>query len=292
MRFVFIQAENAHYPITLLCKVLQVSRSGYYAWARRPESLRAREDRRLTVHIKAIHKQSRGIYGGPRVHAELNKAKGEKCGKHRVARLMRQEGLYGKQRRRFKATTDSNHKKPVAPNILDGNFQVEEPNQVWVGDLTYIRTDEGWLYLAVILDLFSRRIVGWALGARMTRHLVLEAIRKAVGLRCPSPGLLHHSDRGSQYASGDYQKELAKHGMVVSMSRKGCCWDNAVCESFFHSLKTEQVYHCHYRTREEARQDIRNYIEVFYNSWRRHSSLGYTSPAEFEAVASATALAA
>ena len=291
MRFVFIQAENAHYPITLLCKVLQVSRSGYYAWLRRPESQRAREDRRLTVHIKAIHKQSRGIYGSPRVHAEL-KAQGEKCGKHRVVRLMRQEGLYGKQRRRFKATTDSSHKKPVAPNILDGNFQVEEPNQVWVGDLTYIRTDEGWLYLAVILDLFSRRIVGWALGARMTRNLVLEALRKAVGLRCPSSGLMHHSDRGSQYASGDYQKELAKHGMVVSMSRKGCCWDNAVCESFFHSLKTEQVYHCHYRTREEAQQDIRNYIEVFYNSWRRHSSLGYTSPAEFEAVASATALAA
>ena len=291
MRFIFIKAEKVCFPITLLCKVLQVSRSGYYAWMHRRESRRAREDRRLLVHIKAIHKQSRGIYGSLRVHAEL-KAQGERCGKHRVARLMRQEGLYGKQRRRFKATTDSNHKQPVAPNILAGNFQVEGPDQVWAGDLTYIRTEEGWFYLAVILDLFSRRIVGWALGVRMTRHLVLEALRNAVGLRCPPAGLLHHSDRGSQYASGDYQKELAKHGMVVSMSRKGCCWDNAVCESFFHTLKTEQVYHCRYRTREEARQDIRKYIEVFYNNRRRHSSLGYMSPAEFEATAFTTALAA
>ena len=221
MRFEFVRAEKAHYRVTLLCKVLQVSRSGYYAWERRPESQRAKEDRRLLVNIKAIHKQSRGAYGSPRVYSEL-KDQGVKCGKHRTARLMRQEGLFGKQKRKFKATTDSNHKQPVAPNILDGNFDVEEPNQVWASDLTYIKTNEGWMYLAVVLDLFSRRIVGWALGVRMTRHLVLEALRKAVGTRCPSPGLMHHSDRGSQYASGDYQAELAKHEMVVRMSRKGC----------------------------------------------------------------------
>ena len=282
MRFTFIKAKEAKAPVSLQCKVLRVSASGYYAWLRRPESRRAKVDRRLTVKIRAIHQRSKGVYGGPRVHAELV-AEGERCGKHRVARLMAQAGLYGKQRRRFRATTDSSHSMAVAPNLLDGNFTVAELNQVWASDLTYIRTDEGWAYLAVVLDLCSRRVVGWSMGPRMTRHLVLEALRKAVALRQPGPGLLHHSDRGSQYASHDYQDELAKHQMVVSMSRKGCCWDNAVVESYFHSLKTERVHHRHYYSRAEALRDLQEYIELFYNNRRRHSSLGYLSPAEYEA---------
>ena len=264
-----------------MCDVLKVSRSGFYAWLRRPESRQALKRRRLTILIKVIHKESRKTYGSPRIHAEL-KARGEVCCLNTVARYMRENDIYAKTKRKFKHTTDSNHKLPIAENLLDRQFTQNEPNLAWVSDITYVPTREGWLYLATVQDLFSRKIVGWSMNHRIDRQLVIDALRMAVGNRRPPPGLLHHSDRGSQYASNDYQDLLEEHNMTCSMSRKGNCWDNAVMESFYRSIKTELIHHEDFQTREEARRAIFEYIEVFYNRVRRHSTLGYVSPLEYE----------
>jgi putative transposase len=281
VRFVFIATEKAWAPVTTLCRVLEVSRSGFYAWEDRDPSKRSMDDEKLCVEIVAIHKASRGTYGSPRVHAELQ-ALGIAVSRKRVARLMRTLGLESPRKKRFKATTDSKHDMPVADNVLDRQFEVEAPDLAWVTDITYVWTDEGWLYLAAILDLFSRRVVGFAMSDRIDRALVLQALKLAAGRRVPNAGLTHHSDRGSQYASSDYRKALGDLDIVCSMSRKGNCWDNAVAESFFATLKTELVYRRRFATRAEAREVIFDFIETFYNSHRRHSTLGYLSPMEFE----------
>jgi putative transposase len=281
VRFVFIATEKAWAPVTTLCRVLEVSRSGFYAWEDRDPSKRSMDDEKLCVEIVAIHKASRGTYGSPRVHAELQ-ALGIAVSRKRVARLMRTLGLESPRKKRFKATTDSKHDMPVADNVLDRQFEVEAPDLAWVTDITYVWTDEGWLYLAAILDLFSRRVVGFAMSDRIDRALVLQALKLAAGRRVPNAGLTHHSDRGSQYASSDYRKALGDLDIVCSMSRKGNCWDNAVAESFFATLKTELVYRRCFATRAEAREAIFDFIETFYNSHRRHSTLGYLSPMEFE----------
>jgi len=283
MRYQLVYDHSGQYPVRQMCRVLKVSPSAYYAWLGRPESRRVREDRRLLVEIKAIHQAKRETYGSPRMHAELE-AQGLRLGEKRVARLMRDNNIRAKQKKKFRVTTDSKHAYPVAPNLLERNFQAAAPNQKWVADISYIHTDEGWLYLAVILDLYSRIVVGWSMAGRMTRRLVLNALDMAVGRRRPGPGLTHHSDRGSQYACGDYQKALIAQGMLCSMSRKGDCWDNAAMESFFHTLKTELVHHRKYLTRWQAKADIFEYIEVFYNRSRRHSTLGYLTPEEYEMI--------
>lgn len=262
-------------------KAMEVGRSGFYAWLYRPESPRSVENRRLLVEIKAVHTQSRRTYGSPRIHAEL-RAKGLVYGKHKVARLMREHQIVTVHKRKFKTTTDSKHHFPVAENKLARRFAVTASNRSWVSDITYVPTREGWLYLAVTLDLFHRQVVGWGMAHQIDRKLVMDAFTMALKRQSPDMGLLHHSDRGSQYASADFQSLLVANGVQCSMSRKGNCWDNAVAESFFHTLKVELVYHRRYQTRKEAREDIFEYIEVFYNRQRRHSSLGYLSPAEFE----------
>ncbi|WP_233597565.1 MULTISPECIES: IS3 family transposase [Corallococcus] len=289
VKFTFIHAEKALYPVAVLCRHLGVSRSGYYAWAKRPESERKKSDRALSTEVLAIHQESRGTYGAPRVHAEL-KARGRRVARKRVARLMRQADVRARSRRRFVRTTDSAHRHPVAPNTLERNFRPGQPNRTWAGDITYVWTEEGWLYLAVLLDLFSRKVVGWAMGERIDRELVLSALDMAL-LGRPAPAL-HHSDRGSQYASEDYRRLLEARGIECSMSRKGNCWDNAVAESFFSTLKLELVYVTRFKTREQARCALFEYIEVFYNRKRRHSALGYLSPIEFERVATTSRLAA
>ena len=281
MRFAFIRRHTGEFPLDVMCRVLEVSASGYYAWRHRPESRRSREDRRLLLEIRAIHRQSRRRYGSPRVHHEL-RGRGFRCGRHRVARLMRDDGLEGTFRRRFRVTTDSKHRWPVASNRLARQFEVSRPDTVWAGDITYIPTRGGWLYLAVLLDLCSRRVVGWAMSPRLGRRLPLAALEMATGRRRPRASILHHSDRGSQYASKDYRQALSDEGFVVSMSRRGDCYDNAPVESFFATLKKELVAGEVFYTREQARREIVDYIESFYNSWRRHSALGYLSPAAFE----------
>jgi putative transposase len=281
VKFAFIAAEKACAQVALLCKVLGVSRSGYYAWEERGPSARKAQDEKLAVQIAAIHEASGERYGSPRVHAELD-AQGVAVSRKRVARLMAELGLESIRKRPYKATTDSKHALPVAENLLDRAFEVDAPNVAWVTDITYVWTAEGWLYLAAILDLFSRRVVGLATSERIDRELVLTALRNAVGRRMPNVGLMHHSDRGSQYASGDYQDALHDLGVVCSMSRKGNCWDNAVAESFFATLKTELVYTRRFATRAEAREAIFDFVEMFYNRRRRHSTLGYLSPVDFE----------
>ncbi len=235
----------------------------------------------MLVEIEVAHRASGGVYGSPRVHREL-RAGGIRCGRKRVARLMREHGIRAKQARRFRATTDSHHGKPVAANLLDRRFEVPAPDRVWAADVTYIWTQQGWEYLAAMLDLYSRRVVGWSMSARIDQDLTVGALNAALWARKPAPGLLHHSDRGSQYVSFDYQSLLRQHGASCSMSRKGDCWDNAVVESFFKSLKAERVKHRRYRTREEARADVGDYIERFYNRRRLHSYLDYVSPVEYE----------
>jgi len=281
VRFAFIAAEKAAFPVTVLCRILAVSRAGFYAAQARPVPGRARGDAQLAVEIAAIHGESRQRYGSPRVHAEL-RARGRGVSRKRVARLMRQRGLAARRRRRYRVTTDSRHPFPVAANVLARQFTAPAPDAVWVTDITYIPTGEGWLYLAVILDLYSRGIVGWAMSERITRQLTLDALGMALARRRPPPGLLHHSDRGSQYASGDYQTALGRQGIVGSMSRRGDCWDNAVAESFFATLKVELVHDALWPTRAAARGAVFEYIEVFYNQQRRHSSLGFLSPLAFE----------
>lgn len=291
MRFAFIQTENVLYPITVLCRVMRVTTSGFYAWLKRPESERARRDRQLGVKIRALHKASRGTYGSPRIHRDL-KAEGEAVGRKRVARLMREDDLTGQAPRRFRKTTDSAHNLPVAENVVDRNFNPEGPNRVWASDISYIRTWEGWLYLAVVIDLFSRRVVGWAIADHMRTELVLAALTMAVDHRRPDAGLVHHSDRGSQYASYVYQDALDDNGTVCSMSRKGDCWDNAVVESFFGTIKEELIHRHAWPTKARAKNAITDYIACFYNNHRRHSSLGYVSPMEYEAALRNFALAA
>ena len=281
MRFAFIAVEKAAFPVRLLCRTLAVSRAGFYAWQRRPPAPRTRVDERLGLEIATIHAESRRRYGSPRIHAELA-ARGCRTSRKRVARLMRTRGLAARRRRRFRVTTQSRHPFPIAPNILARQFERAGPDQAWVTDITYIPTSEGWLYLAVILDLYSRFAVGWAMSERITDDLTLDALGMALARRCPPQGLLHHSDRGSQYASGDYQKLLERHGIVCSMSRRGDCWDNAVAESFFGTLKVELVHDAAWETRTTARTELFEYIEVFYNGQRRHSALGYLSPRAFE----------
>ena len=282
MRYRVIQECDRRYPIRLMCRALAVSAAGYYAWRSRPESARSIQTRTLLAAIRVIHQESRETYGSPRIWDVLVK-QGHRVGEHRVARLMRHGGIRAKTMTKWRATTQSQHPFPVAANTLDRAFTVEAPNRVWAGDLTYIWTREGWLYLAVLLDLYARRVVGWAMGPRLTGELAEQALNMALVNRIPRAGLVHHSDRGSQYAATSYQRRLTEYGLIPSMSRKGNCWDNACVESFFGTLKRELVYQRHYATRDEATRNIFEYIEVFYNRQRRHSTLDYHTPAEYEA---------
>jgi putative transposase len=282
MRFALIEAEKANFSVRWMCLRLEVSPSGYYAWRGRAPAARAKRDAHLAVRVAAIHAENRGVYGSPRVHKELTEA-GEVVSRKRVARLMQEQGLSGKLPKRFVRTTDSKHQLPVAENVLDRKFGVEEPDKVWVGDITYIGTWEGWLYLAVLIDVCTRRVVGFAMSDNMRTELPLAAWRMAVGHRRPESELLHHSDRGSQYASGEYQQALNDEGATCSMSRKANCWDNAIAESFFSTLKSELIYRAAWPTKDKARGAITEFITCFYNSRRRHSALGYVSPMEYEA---------
>lgn len=273
--------EKANFSITLLCNCVGVSRSGYYDWRRAKPSERGKMNERLLAEIRSIHDQHRQRYGSPRVHAELVE-QGHHVGKNRVAKLMRENGLKARTRRRFRRTTESGHGLPVAPNLLARRFVAGAPNQAWVGDITYVWTLEGWMYLAVLIDVYSRRVVGWAMRKSLARDLAVAALRRALACRRPSPGLVHHTDRGCQYASRDYRRLLAHHGSECSMSRVGDCWDNAVAESFFATLKKELVYRCAFHTRSEAYDAISDYIDNYYNPKRRHSAVGNQSPINFE----------
>jgi len=287
MRYRFMRDHREAFPVSPMCRVLEVGRSGFYAWLNRPESPRSCENRNLVVKIKTSHKESRQTYGSPRVHADL-KDKGYAIGRHRVARLMRENRIVSKHRKKFRVTTNSKHNHPVAENKLQRRFSVLAPGQCWVSDITYIPTQEGWLYLAVTVDLFHRKVVGWAMDRWITRWLVMRALNMAIKSGDVKPGLLHHSDRGVQYACRDFQALLEANSIECSMSRKGNCWDNAVAESFFHTLKVELTRNKNYKTRQQAQADIFEYIEVFYNRQRRHSYLGYLSPVEFEKQANAS----
>jgi transposase InsO family protein len=282
MRFRFIEDRRADYPVTILCGVLDVSRAGYYAWRSRPESLRSAANRELVEDIQLVHRDNHGRYGSPRIHAELQ-AQGRGVSRGRIERLMRHHGIRAIMARpRRVRTTDSRHDNPIAPNLLERNFVAAAPNRVWLADITYVETDQGWLYLAAVMDLYSRRIVGWAMQDHLRTELPLTALIMAISMQRPGAGLIHHSDRGVQYASQDYRKLVQSIHFRASMSRKADCYDNAPMESFFHTLKTELVHHRHYATREEAKRDIFAYIEGYYNRTRRHSSIGYISPIEME----------
>jgi len=286
MRFRFIEDHREVFPVRVACSVLGVSASGYYAWRGRPESARAGANRALVEDIRRVHAGSRRRYGSPRVHASL-RAEGRRVGRNRVARLMRKHGIQARRRRAFCKTTDSNHPFPPAPNMLDRKFTAAAPNRVWLADLTYIATGEGWLYLAVVLDLFSRKVVGWAMSETMPQELTLAALRMAITNRRPGPGLLHHSDRGGRYAAHDYRRVPDEHGMRCSMSRKGNCWDNAPMESFFGSLKAGMDGDGPFETRREARSALFGFMEGWYNRRRLHSAIGYVTPADKEQLAAA-----
>jgi putative transposase len=279
-QYAFVAAHDEEFQVNLMCRVLSASRSGYYAWRKRPESNRARANRRLLVRISEAHRKSRETYMQLR-------AEGETCGRGRVAKLMSANDIRAKQKRPYRVTTNSEHKEPVAANLLGRCFDVTGPDRVWVSDITYIPTREGWMYLSAVMDLCSRRIVGWAMDVTLRSELALDALSMAYQRRRPGKGVVHHSDRGVQYASGEYRKLLKAYGMDASMSGTGNCYDNAPMESFFGTLKTELVHNRIYSTREEAKNDIFEYIEVFYNRQRLHSSLGYTTPVQFEAVRAA-----
>ena len=281
MIFAWIEERRFEYPIAVMCRVLEVSRSGYYAWRTRSPSETATRREELVARIRVVHAEVKARYGSPRMTVELQ-ARGVACSVNTVAKVMKRHGIRAKTVRRFVRTTDANHRMPVAENVLDRQFTATKPNEKWAMDFTYLPTVEGWLFLALVVDLFSRRIVGWSMAATMTSRLVVDALEMAVRQRGPQAGLIAHSDRGSQYASEHYQSELHREGMVVSMSGVGQCWDNAVVESTFGSLKRELVHHESYATREEAKASVFEYLEVFYNRVRRHSTLGYMSPAEFE----------
>jgi transposase InsO family protein len=281
VKFAFVKAESARWPVAVLCETLDVSRSGYYAWVRRPAPPKVAADAAIVGEIKIAHRAGRGAYGSPRVVRALRK-NGRCIGENRVARLMRQEGIVGRKKKRFKKTTDSNHPDPIAPNVLERDFTAELPDAAWVTDVTYVFTQEGWLYLAAILDLFSRRVVGWSTSANNDSALALKALASAVEHRNPAEGMVHHSDRGSVYASSDYRAALDALGATKSMSRKGDCWDNSVAESFFATIKGEMIDHEEYETRAQATAAIADYIDGFYNVTRMHSTIAYMSPIEFE----------
>jgi putative transposase len=291
VKFRFIDAEKANFPVDFMCSQLGVSRSGYYAARVRKPSPRAKDEALLVAEMKAVHQESRGTYGSPRVHAQL-KTNGRATSRKRVARVMRQEGLVARSKKRFRRTTDSNHTFPIAENVVGRDFTATAPNEAWVTDITYVWTREGWLYVAAILDLYSRMVVGWAMSERIDRQLCLDALTMAVEARRPVPGLVHHSDRGSQYASTEYRRALETHEMVCSMSRKADCWDNAVAESFWSTLKAELVDGTDFPTRAAARQAVFEFIEVFYNRRRIHSRLAYRTPAQHEALYISLAMAA
>jgi transposase InsO family protein len=278
--FEIIRAEAAKFPVTLLCTLLGVSTSGYYAFLQRGHSTRQDTDLRLTTKIRAIHARTNAVYGSRRMKRELD----ERVGRNHVARLMRDNGLLARTPKRFRVTTDSDHALPIAPNLLEQNFTADGPNRVWVADITYVWTAQGWGYLAVLLDLFGRRVVGWAFAKHMRTELPLKALQRALAARQPAPGLIQHSDRGSQYASRRYRKVLLDHEAACSMSRAGDCYDNAVAESFFASLKKECLSRSHFATYTEAYDAIAAYIDGFYNPVRRHSALGYLSPIDYENV--------
>ena len=281
MKFAFIAEEKVAFPVAVLCRLLAVSTSGYYASVGRPPSLRARRDGELAVEVRRSHLTSKRRYGSPRVHADLQ-AQGQRVGRKRVARLMREHSLAARARRRFRITTDSKHAFPIAPNMLARDFTASAPDQKWVTDITFLWTRQGWLYLAVILDLFSRRVVGWATSTNVDRHLALAALDMALAKRRPRSGLVHHSDRGSTYAAHDYRRALKKRGLKCSMSRKGDCWDNAVAESFFATLKREMENADDLPSWTVAALSVGEYIDGFYNVQRRHSAINYCSPIEFE----------
>ncbi len=281
MRYICIDRRRNQFPVRMMCRLLKVSRSGYYAWRVRPESFRAKTDRELTRVIRKLHGESDGVYGSPKIRAEL-KDEGFRYGRHKVARLMRLAGLRGCPKRRFRVTTKQDPSHPVAANLIEQDFRAEAPNQLWAADVTYISTHQGWLYLAVVMDLYSRRIVGWSMSRWINRHLVIDALQMAIGTRRPEGPLIHHSDRGAQYTSDDFRHELEKYGIECSMSGRGNCYDNAVVESFFGLLKRERVNQVRYLARDEARADVFDYIECFYNRKRRHGYLGNISPEAFE----------
>jgi putative transposase len=283
MKYRAMKDHADRFAVRLMCRTLRVSPAGYYAWRRGPEPRHQAANRRLLTEIRAFHERSDRTYGSPRITRDLREA-GHPVSENRVARVMRAHAIRAKTVKKWRATTNSSHALPVAENTLNRAFSVNAPDRVWAGDITYLWTEEGWLYLAIVLDLYSRAVIGWAMGPRLTAALAQDALTMALWRRKPATGLLHHSDRGVQYAARDYQRLLGEHGIACSMSRKGNCWDNAVVESFFRTLKVERVYHRRYQTRDEAKQDVFQWIEVFYNRQRRHSTLGYRSPAEFEAM--------
>jgi transposase InsO family protein len=281
VKYAWIHAHRDSYPVKIMCKVLEVSTSGYYDSLKPTQSPRQQRREQIAAAAEAAYRDSHCIYGYRKVHDDLQEQKVECC-RETVRRVLREKGLLSRTKRKFVVTTDSRHEQPVAANVLDRDFQADAPNQKWAGDITYIATWQGWLYLAVVMDLFSRKIVGWATSSSLQATLVLDALAMALRRRTPGAGLLHHSDRGCQYAAADYQKLLADHGIVCSMSRKGNCWDNAPTESFFGKLKVEWVHGVEYANHEEAKRHLFEYIEVFYNRKRKHAALGYESPAAFE----------
>lgn len=280
MKYGRMESLRQHYPVALMSRVLEVSESGYYAWRDRPLSARAQENARLENEIRAAHQRTRETFGPERLQSDLADH-GIRVGVDRIKRIRKKLGLRCKQKRKFKVTTDSRHNLPVAPNLLERNFTVTAPNRVWVSDITYISTGEGWLYLAGLKDLFNGELVGYAMSERMTKSLVMQALFRGVSARRPAKGLILHSDQGTQYCAHDYQTLLIQFGMMASMSRKGDCWDNAPMESFWGTLKNELVHHRRYRTRAQAIREITEYIEIFYNRQRKQARLGYLSPAAF-----------
>jgi putative transposase len=279
-----MKVQEKDFPVSLMCKVFGVSKGGYYGWRKRDNSAKDAKELKLLRAIEDVHRSSRKNYGSPRVYQQL-KGMGHEVGKTKVERTMKKHGIRAKTKRKFRVTTDSKHKLPVAPNLLDRNFSPEQPNQTWAGDITYVWTREGWLFLAVIVDLFSRQVVGWSLDKTMTTDLVSSALGQAYFRRKPGTGLVFHSDRGSQYCSKEYREQLKQYRMLQSQSRKANCWDNACVESFFHTLKTELIYHEDFETRDQARRAIFEWVEAFYNRQRIHSTLGYKSPVDFERMA-------
>ena len=284
MKYLFIQEHRSIFRVEKMCRVFAIARSGYYAWRRREKSIRQKENELLLHTIKKVYLLNRQVYGSPRITEEL-KAQGFRCGKNRIARLMRRNNVKAKTVKRYRITTKSNHRLPVAPNIVNRDFTAPAADRLWVSDISYIATREGWLYLAVILDVFSRHVVGWAMSERLYDDLTVDALRQALVRRRPIPGLIFHSDRGSQYASGRFRQWLKSYKIRQSMSGTGNCYDNALAESFFHTLKTELTQFERYETRIDARRSIFEYIEAFYNRVRRHSALNYKSPLEYERMA-------
>lgn len=281
MRYAFIREHQQAFRVTRMCHALGVSRSGFYGWRERPESTRAKANTQLLAHIREVHARSRENYGAVKAWRALL-AMGQACGRHRVARLRQRHGIAAKRLRRFRSANAARNNEGAAPNLLTRHFTAQAPDRVWVGDITFVPTREGWLYLAVLLDLYSRRIVGWAMGDKMNRCLVIDALTMAIAHRHPAPGLTHHTDQGTLYATSAYRTIMVQHGMIASMSRKGNCYDNAVAESFFSNLKNELTWHCTFQHRDEARAAIFDYIEIFYNRQRLHETLDYVSPVRYE----------